>query len=96
MSSRFRPPRRPLLEAAAQAYDRLQEATEQLKRDGSLLDGRYGPRSHPAVAVARDSSQLMGRLLKQLDVSLEEHPVRPPRHGEKPGPKPRWMRAVGE
>jgi phage terminase small subunit len=44
-----------LLQAAAECWDRLQEAREAVKRDGAYVAGRYGLRAHPAVAVERDS-----------------------------------------
>jgi hypothetical protein len=44
-----------LLERACRALDQAIDAEEILRRDGLVVDGRYGPRAHPAVAIARDA-----------------------------------------
>src|SRR4051812_22211488 len=38
-----------LLQAACEAWHRMQEARHALKRDGSYVEGRYGLRAHPAL-----------------------------------------------
>lgn len=44
-----------LLQAACEAWDRMTEAREALKRDGSYLPDRYGGRkAHPALRVESD------------------------------------------
>ena len=69
-----------LLQAAAEAWDRCQEARQALKRDGAYVQGRYGLRAHPAVAVDRDSRLAFARLLRELDLDGEAMPdPRPPR-----------------
>jgi hypothetical protein len=55
---------RRLLQLAAEAFDRAQEAREAIKRDGAYLEGRYGLRAHPAVSVERDSRLAFARLLR--------------------------------
>lgn len=69
-----------LLQAACEAWDRLQEAREVLRKEGTYVEGRYGPRAHPAVAVERDSRVAFARLLRELDLNGE------------PGPDPRLPR----
>jgi phage terminase small subunit len=51
-----------LLQAAAECWDRLQQARELLARDGLVVEGREGGlRPHPAAAIERDSrSPLLG------------------------------------
>jgi phage terminase small subunit len=63
-----------LLQAAAEAWDRLQEAREALRKDGTYVEGRYGKRAHPAVAVERDSRVAFARLLRELDLDGEPAP----------------------
>jgi hypothetical protein len=68
------------LQAAAEAWDRLQEARARLAKDGTYVEGRYGLRAHPAVAVEKDSKTLFARLLRELDLDGEPGPdPRPPR-----------------
>ncbi len=71
---------RRLLQLAAEAFDRAQEAREVIKRDGAYVEGRYGTRAHPAVTVERDSRLAFARLLRELDLDGE------------PGPDPRPAR----
>jgi len=69
-----------LLQAAAETWDRFQEARDRLGRDGTYVEGRYGVRAHPAVAVERDSRLAFARLLRELDLDGEPGPdPRPPR-----------------
>ena len=60
-----------LLAAACGALDRADEARAALDTDGLWLDGRYGPRLSPLVAVERDSRLVAARLFRQL--GLGEH-----------------------
>jgi P27 family predicted phage terminase small subunit len=58
-----------LLTLAAEAYDRCQEARETLARDGLTIgtaDG--GLKTHPLVAVERDSRLAFARLVRELDL----------------------------
>jgi phage terminase small subunit len=69
-----------LLQAAAECWDRLQEAREAIRRDGAYVEGRYGLRAHPAIAVERDSRIAFARLLREFDLDAEPGPdPRPPR-----------------
>ena len=69
-----------LLQAAAECWDRLQQAREVLSKEGIVVPGRYGPRAHPAVAIERDSRVAFVRVLRELDLDGEPGPdPRPPR-----------------
>jgi phage terminase small subunit len=69
-----------LLQAACEAWDRLHEARKVLRQEGTYVEGRCGPRAHPAVAVERDSRIAFARLLRELDLDGEPGPdPRPPR-----------------
>ena len=63
-----------LLQAACEAWDRLQEAREVLRKEATYVEGRYGVRAHPAVAVERDSRVAFARLLRELDLDGEPAP----------------------
>ena len=61
-----------LLQAACEAWDRLQEARELLARDGLTVEGREGGiRPHPAVAIERDARTGFARLVRELDLDTE-------------------------
>jgi P27 family predicted phage terminase small subunit len=57
-----------LLERACRALDHAIEAEEIIRRDGLVVDGRYGVRAHPAVAIARDARVAFARLLREIDL----------------------------
>ncbi len=61
-----------LLQAAAECWDRLQQARELLSRDGLVVEGREGGmRPHPAVAIERDARVGFARLVRELDLDVE-------------------------
>ena len=61
-----------LLQAAAECWDRLQQARELLQRDGLVIEGREGGmRPHPAAAIERDSRIAFARLIRELDLDVE-------------------------
>jgi P27 family predicted phage terminase small subunit len=72
-----------LLEALCDAWERYAQARSVLAAEGPFVEGRYGPKAHPAVAVERDSRVMLARLVRELD--LEGLPIpepkRPPRRG---------------
>lgn len=60
-----------LLQLAAEAWDRSQEAREILAKDGIIVNGREGPKPHPAVAIERDSRLAFARLVRELDLDVD-------------------------
>ncbi len=68
-----------LLTAAAEAWDRLQEARERIAKDGAYVEDRFGQlRPHPALAIERDSRIAFARILRELDLDAEPPASRPP------------------
>jgi phage terminase small subunit len=57
-----------LLEAAADAWDRMVQARTQLATDGLTVEGAHGKKTHPAVNVERDSRTAFARLVRELDL----------------------------
>lgn len=70
-----------LLQATAESWDRMQQAREEIDRDGLTVktaDG--GLKAHPAIAIERDARIAFARLLRDLDLDTEPPaaPSRPP------------------
>lgn len=71
-----------LLTLAGDAWDRANQARALLAAEGiTYTDDRSGtPRAHPAIAIERDSSIRIARLIRELDLDGEPGPdPRPPR-----------------
>lgn len=69
-----------LLQAAAECWDRAQQARESVAKDGLIHKDRHGNlRAHPGVQIERDNRTLFARLLRELalDVELPESPKPP-------------------
>lgn len=60
-----------ILQAACEAMDRMDEARDAIAKDGAYVEGRFGPKAHPAIAVERDSRISMVRCLRELGLDLE-------------------------
>ena len=60
-----------LLAAACEALDRMREAQAALLADGLTVTDRYGcKKTHPCVAIERDSRNGMLSALRQLNLDL--------------------------
>jgi P27 family predicted phage terminase small subunit len=69
-----------LLSLAGEAWDRCQEAREQVAKEGMTYNDRFGaPRLHPAVNVERDARLAFARLIRELDLDVD-----PPSEGKRP------------
>lgn len=65
-----------LLEQAALALHRAEQARELLARDGLVMRDRFDqPKSHPAAVIARDAEASFRAALRDLQLDLE--PARP-------------------
>ena len=71
-----------LLTLAAECWDRIVQAREQIKVDGLFLRDRYGSmKAHPGVKVEIDNKIAFARLVRELGFDLESRgdTNRPPR-----------------
>ena len=76
-----------LLELACGARDDAAAARAAIIRDGAVIDGRYGPRAHPGIPIARQAEAIVSRILGQLGtIDRDAAAYRDP---HAPGPKPR-------
>jgi phage terminase small subunit len=57
-----------VLLCACDAFDRMTEAREAVRRDGIVVQGTRGPRPHPCLGVERDNKALFARLIRELDL----------------------------
>jgi phage terminase small subunit len=68
-----------LLVSAAEAWDRILQAREQVKQDGAYHRDRWGaPKSHPALRDEMNGRVVFARLLRELNLSEEPPGPRPP------------------
>ena len=73
-----------LLSAAAESWDRAQEAREALERHGLTFEDRFGqPRVRPEVPIERDNRLAFARILRELD--LDGEPLPDPRMPRRQG-----------
>jgi P27 family predicted phage terminase small subunit len=64
-----------VLTLAAEAWDRGQQAREQIQRDGVMMPTKAGgPRLHPCVKVKEQAEIAFARLLRELDLDLDVPP----------------------
>ena len=74
-----------LLQAAAEAWDRMADARAVLAKRGTTFDDRWGcPHPRPEIAIERDARVAFCRCLRELalDVSAPDEP-RPPGLGRR-------------
>ncbi len=70
-----------LLQLAAEAWDRCQSARAIIDADGlAYLDRFDAPRARPEIAIERDSRLAFARLIRELDLDVDDPPpaARPP------------------
>lgn len=60
-----------LLSLACSALDRAEQAREAIEAHGLLVDGRFGIRQSPAVAIENSSVLRCAALLRQLNLPAE-------------------------
>lgn len=60
-----------VLERACEQLDALRLAQAAVTEHGALVEGRFGPRPNPAVAMARDATTLYLRALRELGLDYE-------------------------
>jgi Phage terminase, small subunit len=72
-----------LLEAAADAWERMTQAREVLQDEGLVVDTEHGQRKHPCVAIEHDAAIRFARLMRELD--LDSEGPRPELYARPPG-----------
>jgi P27 family predicted phage terminase small subunit len=60
-----------ILETGCEALDRMRQAQALIASEGMTVDGRFGPKQHPAVAVERDSRIALLRAIRELGLDVE-------------------------
>jgi len=66
-----------LLEAAADAWDRMTTARTTLLAEGLTIDGPNGKKTHPCVNIERDARAAFTRTLRELDLDCAQPPAAP-------------------
>jgi phage terminase small subunit len=64
-----------LLEAAADAWDRMAMARATLLAEGLTIEGVNGKKKHPCISIEIESRSAFARLMRELDL---DEPVPPP------------------
>ena len=60
-----------ILESACQCLDRIEQAKDDLKKDGLYFIDRFGqPKERPSNKTERDNKVLFARLLRELSLDL--------------------------
>jgi P27 family predicted phage terminase small subunit len=72
-----------LLEGACDAWERMTEAREILRREGLMVATERGQFKHPAVAIEHDAALRFARLMRELDLDTEG--PRPELYARPPG-----------
>lgn len=63
---------------ALESLDRMREAQAAVRAGGAYVEGRFGMKSHPGLAVERDSRLAFMRAIRELGLDLEVPSSRPP------------------
>lgn len=67
-----------ILETCCESWDRMKQAAAELKKQGLTFQDTKGMiRSHPAVAIERDSRTSFLRCLRELGLDRDEAPEAP-------------------
>lgn len=60
-----------LLRLACEAFDRCQQARAAIDRDGITVPAGDSVKTHPAIAIERDSRLAFARILREMDLDTE-------------------------
>ncbi|MET4127165.1 P27 family phage terminase small subunit [Roseovarius sp. MBR-6] len=60
-----------LLRLACESFDRCQQARAAIDRDGITVPAGDSVKSHPAIAIERDSRLAFARILREMDLDTE-------------------------
>lgn len=55
-----------LLVETCECIDRCDRLAAQLREEGLMVEGRYGPKAHPALSALRSDEALLAKLVAQL------------------------------
>jgi P27 family predicted phage terminase small subunit len=72
----FEPHHLKLFEAACGSWDRVLQSREAIEEHGLLIEGRYGLRANPAVAMERQAKAAFLSSMRDLDLDAETRPYR--------------------